>query len=134
MNTPSKNILIHSRNAEDQKVLTENFDVSILGSPRYVTGLMADAQTALVRAAAKGQRVVSTGLPLDIAASLGEVTIVRAWNKTREDGTKTQGSTPPADYFAGKIKDAEAFAILKSSAAFAKAFNTDDDEETEVNI
>ena len=130
-----KNILVHTRNADDQKVLTENFDISKIGNARFVTGLQTDAQTALVKAAAKGTQIVTTGLPLDIAASLGEVTVLRAWNKTREDGTKTQGSTPPADYFAGKIVDPAAFAELKASPAFAKAFNTDDDtpeDEAEV--
>ena len=89
---------------------------------KVVHGLSSESQMALLSAASKGTRIVTTGLPLDIAAQLGEVTVIRSWNKTREDGSRSSGSTPPQAYFAGKILDAEAFAVLKGYSEFAAAF------------
>lgn len=128
-----KRILVHARNDEDKKTLTENFDLSKLGKPSYVTGLGNEARMSLIKAAAAGVQIVSTGLPLDLTAEIGgKVTIVRAWNVTKENGTKSSGSIPPADYFAGKVRNAEAFAALQAYPEFAKAFSaetTDDDAE-----
>jgi len=124
-----RKVLIHARNEEDKKLLQDSFDLTRLGAnPRFVTGLMTDAQMSMVQAAAQGKRIVSSGLPLDIAANLGEVTIVRAWSRVKDDGSKSAGSTPPADYYARKIVDAEAFARLKESADFLAAFALGEEE------
>ena len=137
--TPTKlpRVLVHTRDADDKKVLTDNFDLTKVGRPVYISGLMTDAQLKMVKAAAQGVRIVSTGLPLDLAANLGKITIIRAWDKTRKDGTRTQGSTPPADYYAGRIIDSEAFEALKDSPLFVKAFHKadlDDEAEDEEGI
>lgn len=115
-------ILVHGRSVEDLQGLKANFSLEKLGTPRFTVGLTTDAQLALREAAKNGTRIISTGLPLDISAKLGDVTIVRAWNKVREDGSRSSGATPPADFFAGQIIDAEAYATLKSSPLWAKAF------------
>ncbi len=120
--TAKTRILVHTRNEDDRKVLNENFNVSKMGTPQYITGLGMDAQKALMIASIKGTRIVTTGLPLDITASLGEVTVVRAWSTEKADGSKSQGSIPPADFYAGKIVNAEAFASLKNDPVFIAAF------------
>lgn len=127
--TPTQKILVHTRNEDDRKVLNENFNVNKMGKPQYITGLGMDAQKALMVASIKGTRIVTTGLPLDITASLGEVTVVRAWSTEKADGSKSQGSIPPADFYAGKIVNPEAFAKLKDNPDFIAAFTADDAEE-----
>lgn len=130
--TPAKRILVHTRNEEDRKVLSENFDLSKLGKPSYISGLTAEARMSLVKAAAAGIEIVSTGIPTDLLAEIGgEVTLVRAWSKQKEDGTRSSGSIPPCGYFAGKIRNPEAFAELKAHPAFAKAFNAEDTTDEE---
>lgn len=122
-NTTTRPVLVHTRNEEDAKTLAANFDLTKLGSDvRFTHGLMPSAQASLLACKETGRRIISTGLPLDIASEVGEVTLVRAWNKVREDGSKSSGATPPADYHAGKIVDAEAFAALKQLPEFAAAF------------
>lgn len=128
--TVKPRILVHVRNEDDKKVLTENFDLNKLGRPSYVVGLMGDARMALVKAAAAGIPIYSTGLPTDLLSEIGgEVTLVRAWSKTKDDGSKSSGSMPPASYFAGKVHNAEAYAELKANPLFAKAFQAPEDDE-----
>lgn len=130
--TPVKRVLVHTRNDEDKSVLSRNFDLSKLGKVSYVTGLTTEARMSLVKAAAAGIQIVSTGLPLDLTAELGgKVTIVRAWEKTKEDGSKSSGSIPPADYFAGKVMNPEAFARLQENPDFVAAFTKAEEEEGE---
>lgn len=115
--------LIHTRDAADYTALAGNCDLEKVADLRKVVhGLSSESQMALLSAASKGTRIVTTGLPLDIAAQLGEVTVIRSWNKTREDGSRSSGSTPPQAYFAGKILDAAAFEVLKGYSEFAAAF------------
>lgn len=131
--TSTKRVLVHTRNEEDKQVLGRNFDISKLGKPSYITGLGTEARMSLIKAAAAGVQIVSTGLPLDLTAEIGgKVTIIRAWEKTKEDGSKSSGSIPPADYFAAKVRNTEAFAALQAYPEFAKAFSaetTEDDAE-----
>ena len=129
--TPTQKILVHTRNEDDRKVLNENFNVSKMGKPQYITGLGMESQKALMIASIKGQRIVTTGLPLDITASLGEVTVVRAWSTEKADGSKSQGSIPPADFYAGKIVNPEAYANLKENPDFIAAFTKADEVEEE---
>tara|TARA_R110001592_G_scaffold202364_4_gene451775 strand:+ start:356 stop:796 length:441 start_codon:yes stop_codon:yes gene_type:complete len=131
--TPTQKILVHTRNEDDRKVLNENFNVSKMGKPQYITGLGMEAQKALMIASIKGQRIVTTGLPLDITASLGEVTVVRAWSTEKADGSKSQGSIPPADFYAGKIVNPEAYAKLKDNPDFIAAFTKADEVEEEIS-
>ena len=115
--------LIHTRDAADYTALSSNCDLEKVADLRKVVhGLSNESQMALLSAASKGTRIVTTGLPLDIAAQLGEVTVIRSWNKIREDGYRSSGSTPPQAYFAGKVIDKDAFEILKGYEAFAAAF------------
>jgi hypothetical protein len=121
--------LIHTRDVADYNALTSNCDLDKVADIRKVVhGLSSEAQMALLSAASKGTKVVTTGLPLDIAAQLGEVTVIRSWNKTREDGSRSSGSTPPQAYFAGKVIDKEAFEILKTYSEFAAAFGKGEEE------
>ena len=75
--------LIHTRDAADYTALSSNCDLEKVADLRKVVhGLSSESQMALLSAASKGTRIVTTGLPLDIAAQLGEVTVIRSWNKT----------------------------------------------------
>lgn len=122
-----KDLLIHTRTADDAKVLTDNFDLSKLGSNhKFVHGLTVEAQTALLMAKATGKRIISNGLPVDVASKLGEITMVRAWDKTREDGSRTTGASAPELYHVGKVADTEAFEKLKKYPEFADAFESFD--------
>lgn len=127
------NILVHTRDAADAKTLLENFDVNKLDpagvKARYTTGLTLETRTALMNANSKGTRIITTGLPLDIAAEIGEVTQIRAWNKQRPDGTKTSGCQSPVRYFSGKVKSPEAMAALKATPEFAACFGASDEPE-----
>lgn len=115
--------IIHTRDEADYTALAGSFDLTrIAGKTKLVHGLTTPTRVALLSAAAKGTRVITTGLPTDMAAELGEITVVRAWSKTREDGSKSSGSTPPAVYSVRKVVDPEAYARLKESDDFKAAF------------
>ena len=121
--------LIHSRDEADSKVLDGAYKPG--GIITRVHGLVTASQVALQIAAKEGKRIVTTGLPLDIAGTLGRVTIVRAWDKTRPDGSRSMGSSAPQEYYAMTIKNSEAFEALEKSAQFQAAFGDQppDDEE-----
>lgn len=115
--------LIHTRDEKDYGVLAAAFDIAkIADLTKVVHGLNTESRTAIIKAAAKGTRVVSTGLPVDMAAEIGEVTLIRAWSTEKTDGTRNQGSTPPALYSVRKVVDSEAYEALKNTAEFKKAF------------
>lgn len=122
-------ILVHGRSVEDLQGLKSNFDLNKLGNPKFTVGLTVDSQMKLLEAAKNGTRIVSTGLPLDIAAKVGEVTIVRAWDRVREDGSKTTGSLPPVDIFSTKIHNRDAFEALKATPEWAAAFTEPEPDE-----
>jgi len=128
-----QNILVHTRDAADAKTLLENFDINKLDpagvKARYTTGLTLETRTALLSAHSKGTRIVTSGLPLDIAAEIGEVTLIRAWNKERADGTRTSGCQSPVLYFAAKVKSPDAMAALKATPEFAACFGSKDEPE-----
>ena len=127
-NTFPSNILVHARDAADAKVLLENFDINKLDPngviARYTTGLTAETRQALSNASRKGTRIVSTGVPLDIAADIGEVTVVKVWDYQRDDGRRSRGGPYAVNYFAGRIKDVKLFNILKQTEAFKAAFTS----------
>ena len=116
-------VLIHTRDEADQKTLLDNIDINTLGSEvEYVHGLLPESQVNLLMAAKLGTRIVTTGMPLDIASKVGEVTVARAWDVTKTDGTRSRGCQPPQQYFAGRVYDQAAFDALKNSEAFKKVF------------
>jgi len=119
--TPIETI-VHTRDEADSKLLEGAYRPN--GVISRVHGLVTASQVALQIAAKEGKRIVTTGLPLDIAGSLGRVTIVRAWDKTRPDGSRSMGSTPPQEYYAMTIKNVEAFEALEKSDLFKAAFST----------
>lgn len=128
--TVKPRILVHVRSEDDKKILTENFAVDKLGKPSYVIGLMGDARMALVKAAAAGVKIYSTGLPTDLLSDIGgEVTILRCWAKVKDDGSKSSGSMPPTPYFAGKIHSQTAYDALKANPLFAQAFQAPEEDE-----
>jgi hypothetical protein len=66
--------IIHCRDAADEATLTETFDLSkVAGATKIVHGLANATQLALLNSASKGTKVITTGMPLDVAAQLGDV-------------------------------------------------------------
>lgn len=124
--TPTKGkVLIHTRNEAEAETFKKNFDVSKLGDDiRFVHGLLPTAQASMMACAETGRRLISTGLPLDIAASIKEVTVARCWDKVKEDGSRSSGSTPPVCHFASVIVDREAYEALKALPEFNLAFGS----------
>lgn len=120
---PTKKTLIHTRDEADQKVLQNAYPIEEkFGTVRYVHGLSAETQLSLISARNKGTEVATTGLPLDIAGKLGEVTLVRCWNKKSADGSSSSGSRPAANYFAAAILNQEAFTLLKGTKEWNACF------------
>jgi len=128
-----QNVLIHTRDAADAKVLLENFDINKLDpngvKARYTTGLTLETRTALLSAHSKGTRIISSGMPLDIAAEIGLITQIRAWNKERADGTRTSGCQSPVLIYAGKVKSMDAYNALIATPEFAACFGKTDEPE-----
>jgi hypothetical protein len=119
--------VLHTRDKSDYDALISNFSIDkIAGQVKIVHGLTSESQMALLRAASKGTRIVTTGLPVDIASQLGEIMVIRSWDKERPDGTRTRGCTAPATYCVRKViatqEAAEAYARLKESPDFKEAF------------
>lgn len=124
--------VLHTRNADDQALIKGAFDLSRIGKPSYVTGLGDDTKLALMKAALNGTKVVSTNLPIDIASTLGEVTLIRAWSVAKADGSTSSGSKAPVDYLVRQIQNREAYDRVKSNPDFIAAFSAEqtDEEET----
>lgn len=115
--------LIHTRDEKDYAVLAGAFNLDKIADLRKVVhGLNGESRAAIIKAAAKGTPIVSTGLPVDMAADIGEVTIIRAWNVEKADGSRSQGATPPAVYSVRKVADMDAYNALKTNPDFLKAF------------
>lgn len=129
--TPVNRILVHTRSKEDCEILKEQFNISKHGNPTYVYGLGMNTQKQLMLATIKGEKIFTSGLPLDISAECGELTVVRAWKTEKTDGTKSSGSVPPVNYYVGKIVNAEAYAKLKLDPNFLEAFTSTESEEEE---
>jgi len=123
--------LLHSKNDEDKALIKGAFDLSKIGTPSYVCGLGTDAQMAMVKAALTGTKIMTTGLPIDIAASLGEITQIRAWNVVKKDGTTSAGSKLPVDYYVGAIGNREAYDRIKSNPDFVAAFSAEQADAVE---
>jgi len=123
--------LLHTRDKNDRETVKESFNLDKIGKPVYISGLGADAQMAMVKAAAKNMKVVSTGIPIDIGSALGEVTILRAWDVEKADGTRSKGAKPPVDYYVGQIKNKEAYDRLKANADFELAFSSEEEDVEE---
>jgi hypothetical protein len=126
--------VLHTRDKADYDALTSNFSINkIAGQVKIVHGLTSESQMALLRAANKGTRIVTTGLPVDIASKLGEIMVIRSWDKERPDGTRTRGCTTPAIYCIKKVLETEeaaaAYARLKESADFKEAFGAGEAED-----
>lgn len=116
-------LLVHTRTEEDAKVLQNNFDLSKMGeTPTFVHGLTASTQASILVAKAQGKKIVTNGLPVDIAAKLGEITQIRAWDRQKEDGSRSTGTSTPEDFAVHKIKDMDAYEKLKENPLFADAF------------
>lgn len=117
------NVLIHTRKEEEASLLKNNFDLNALGdNHRFVFGLSRDTQRALTKAADKGWKIVSNGLPVDIASELGEITIIRAWDITKDDGSRSTGTSTPKVHYIGEVTDFDAYERLKSNEDFIAAF------------
>lgn len=126
-----KKFLLHTRDADDKELVKKNFDLSTIGKPSYVSGLTDNTKMALMQAKMDGVKVVTTALPIDIASTIGEITIVRAWSGTKKDGSTYSGCQAPADFHVGRIGNREAFDEIKSNPLFVKAFAAVQDEEEE---
>lgn len=131
MNTETElpKLLVHTRTEEDAKLLQDNFNLNVLGKDhKFVHGLSRSTQTAIAKAAIRGHRVISNGLPVDIASEIGEVTIVRAWDVTKDDGSRSTGTSTPITYSVRAVADEEAYERLKQNPDFAAAFASDDED------
>lgn len=125
--------VIHCRDAADETTLKDTFDLSkIAGEVKIVHGLDGVTKAAMLLASAKGTRIVTTGMPLDIAASIGEVTVIKTWAaRTTNEGNKYPArSEVPVVISVRKVLDKEAYARLKESEDFALAFGAGEDQSS----
>jgi hypothetical protein len=125
--------VIHCRDAADESTLKDTFDLSkIAGEVKVVHGLDGVTKAAMLLASAKGTRIVTTGMPLDIAASIGEVTVIKTWAaRTTAEGNKYPArSEVPVVISVRKVLDKEAYARLKESEDFKLAFGAGQPEDS----
>lgn len=136
MNTakPTK-VIVHARDEDELKTLKGQFDFPTAGLviDQTVFGLSPETQAELILASRLGTPIYTTGLPVDIAAKLGEgIVQVRAWDKTRSDGTRSSGCTAPTRYAILNIQDSEAYKRLAENPDFQAALGKTAVEPVEV--
>lgn len=114
--------LIHTRTEAEATVLKSKGG----HKGRSVVGLTEPTKTALIKAALKGNEIITNGLPLDFALSLGPVTLQRAWSTEKSDGVRD-----PQRVIVLQIANEEAFAELQKSDAYKTAIVSEEEEEEE---
>lgn len=122
--------LIHCRDEAELNVL-KNVMPAIIENAKVVFGLTVPTQVELISAKKDGAEITTTGLPLDVASSVGKVTVVRAWDKMLPGGGRSTGCQPPKNIAAVEIMDADAWQQLQSHPLFMKAIGTGESASTE---
>jgi len=123
-------VLVHTRTEAEGKLLADCPNVAKMGESRkFVHGLTASTQAAILVAKAQGKKIITNGLPVDIASQLGEITQIPAWDRIKDDGSRSTGTGTPVDYAIHKIKDVDAYNQLKQNPLFADAFESTEEEE-----
>jgi hypothetical protein len=112
--------IVHCRDEAERKTL-ENVMPEALKNARVVFGLTVPTQAELIAAVRCGDEIITTGLPLDVASSLGKVTVLRAWDKALPGGGRSTGCQPPRTLATMEIMDEEAYAELIASPLYLKA-------------
>ena len=139
--TAAPKFILHTKDEADKAVLLDHFSPTKYGRPVSLSGHDADTKNTLVAASVRKMKIISTGLFLEEAASLGAVTIVRAYDRTDPNtGTRNRGCRTPENFFAAKVKNADALAVLQAMPEYAAAFVgsssslLDDDQDGDASI
>lgn len=119
-NTMSNQTLLHVRDEAELNVLKSVTPSTVAGA-KIVFGLTAPTQGELIAANRLGDKIITTGLPLDVASTLGKVTVVRAWDKILPGGGRSTGCQAPRILATMEIMDEEAYAELIQSPLYLKA-------------
>jgi hypothetical protein len=102
---------------------SELFNIHAPANSKTVMGLSPESQLSLMMAAQNGVKILSSGLPVDVAAKINEFYQKRYWNTVRADGSTSSGSTPEVLNFVAVVKNQDAYERLKSNALFNAAFD-----------
>ncbi len=110
---------MHVRNDAESDL----FNVNAPANSKTIMGLSAESQLSLMLAAQNGVKIISSGLPVDVATKINEFYQKRHWNTVRADGSTSSGSTPEVLNFAAVVKNPDAYERLKQNALFNAAFD-----------
>ena len=116
----SQTTLLHVRDENELNMLKNVVPQTVAGA-KVVFGLTAPTQGELIAANRLGDKIITTGLPLDVASTLGKVTVVRAWDKVLPGGGRSTGCQAPRTLATMEIMDEEAYAELIQSPLYLKA-------------
>lgn len=116
----SQTTLLHVRDENELNML-KNVVPNTVANAKVVFGLTAPTQGQLIAANELGNKIITTGLPLDVASQLGKVTVVRAWDKVLPGGGRSTGCQAPRILATMEIMDEEAYAELIQSPLYLKA-------------
>jgi hypothetical protein len=122
--------LLHVRDEQELNTL-KNVMPSAVADAQVVFGLTLPTQVAIGTAKGEGKEIVTTGLPLDVAATIGKVTVIRAWDKALPGGGRSTGCQPPKNIAAMEIMDMEAYKELIESPLYLKAIGKGEAPSTE---
>jgi hypothetical protein len=126
----SEQKLLHVRNEEELRTLNAVIPAAIAGC-EVVFGFTALSKAKMLDHKAEGGKLLTTGLPLDMAAEIGQVTVLRAWDKVLAGGGRSMGSQPAKEVTTLTIVNQKAYEAMLLTPEYQKAVGILADDETD---